>query len=168
MSGPPRSYRPHAAAAAWLWPGLGHIVCGERRRGMLIMFGVLFLVVSGLLIGGLDAVDSRNDRLWFLAQALCGPLIFGIDLLRGMVMIDPPPNWYIEPNWAARYADWQARYLAGEPGPMTTIRRTGIGHVNEIGTLFIALAGLMNVAVMLDALCPRPHPIPGRREGDPS
>ena len=130
------------------------------------MFGVCFLVVTGLLIGGLDAVDSRNDRLWFLAQSICGPMIFLFDMLRGMVMIDPPPNWYIEPNWAARYAEWKMRYLAGEAGPMTTIGRTGIGHVNEIGTLFIALAGLMNLAVILDALSPRPHVPPQRRGGD--
>ena len=50
-------------------------------------------------------------------------------------------------------------------------RRIGLGRVNEMGTLFIALAGLMNLVVVLDALCYRPFVFtpgvatPGEKEG---
>ena len=64
---PQREFRPWAAILAWLWPGLGHMAIGEKRRGGLVMIGVLFLFFSGLLIGGFDAVDRIEDRLWFYA-----------------------------------------------------------------------------------------------------
>ena len=33
----------------------------------------------------------------------------------------------------------------------------GLSHVNEIGTLFVAMAGLMNFVVILDALHAKNH-----------
>ena len=93
------------------------------------MFGVLFLFLGGVLIGGIDAVDRREDPLWFLAQAVCGPIAFATDLANQRLLSDP-----------------QLR-----------LRRKGLSHVNEIGTLFAALAGLMNLVVILDALH-RPGP----------
>lgn len=76
-----RGFRPAAGLAAFVLPGLGHVVLGLPRRGMLIALGVVGLFVTGLLVGGLDAVDSRDDRWWFLAQALTGPMAFGVDWL---------------------------------------------------------------------------------------
>ncbi len=98
------------------------------------MFGVLFLFLGGVLIGGVDAVDRRNDPLWFVAQALCGPIAFGTDLANQRLLSDP-----------------QVR-----------LRRKSLSHINEFGTLYAALAGLMNLVVILDALH-RPAP---RRDTD--
>jgi len=47
----------------------------------MVALGVVGLFVTGLLIGGLDAVDSRDDRWWFMAQSLTGPMAFGVDWL---------------------------------------------------------------------------------------
>lgn len=127
-------FTPFAALLAWIWPGLGHLRLGQRRRGMLIMFGVLFLFLGGVLIGGVDAVDRRHDPLWFVAQALCGPIAFGADLANQRLLSDP-----------------QVR-----------LQRKSLSHINEFGTLFAALAGLMNLVVILDALH-RPAP---RRTAD--
>ncbi len=151
---PPKSVlSPSAAVLAWLWPGLGHISLGERRRGFLIMFGVLFLVVSGLLIGGLDCVDRRNDRLWFLAQSLCGPIAIVADLgNQALVQQVQPPD----EDWRRNY-DLRERFLDRDPELIGSLRRVGLGRVNEMGTLFVALAGLMNLVVILDALYARPY-----------
>ena len=128
-----RRLTPGAAILAWLWPGLGHISLGHRRRGLLIMLGVLFLFVSGLLVGGVDCVDRRNDRLWFLAQSLCGPISFVADAVNQRLVQSNPGN-----------VQWRS-----------------LAHVNEMGTLFIALAGLMNLVVILDALYFEPKPLGG-------
>lgn len=115
-----------AVVLGWIIPGLGHISIGQKRRGFLIMAGVLFLVACGALVGGVDAVDHRNDGLWFIAQMWCGPIVIGIDL--------------INQSWIA---------------PMILSDRAiyvGLSHANEIGTLFIAMAGLMNFVVLLDVL----------------
>jgi hypothetical protein len=129
-----------AALLAWLWPGLGHIwALREPKRGGLIMFGMLFLIVSGVLVGGIDSVDRKEDRLWFLAQALNGPIAFAIDAANQQYVKKLPDD---------------ERLLA-----------TSIGRPNEMGQLFVALAGLMNLVVMLDALVR--EPAPARPSGGP-
>ena len=120
-----------AAILAWIWPGLGQISLGRPKRGGFIMFGVLFLVIVGVLVGGVDCVDRREAKLWFLAQGLCGPIVFGVD--------------YVNQNMIK---------TQGEEQRLVT---TSLGHVEEMGTLFVALAGLMNLVVMLDALVDSPH-----------
>src|SRR5690606_39442388 len=60
-------------------PGAGHIYLGEARRGVLAAIGVLGLFFGGMLLGGVDVIDSREDRLWFYGQALVGPIAFGVD-----------------------------------------------------------------------------------------
>lgn len=135
----PRQFRPGAAALAWLWPGLGHVVLGEKRRGILIMCGVLFLFLSGLAIGGVSAVDRINAHLWFYAQAGCGPIAFAAD--------------YANQHYVQQLPD-EERW-----------RLISIGRINEMGTLFVALAGLMNMIVVLDALHFMPR-TPRRRAED--
>ena len=110
----------------WILPGMGHLSIGHKRRGLLIMFGTVFLICFGVLVGGIDAVDHKNDGLWFIAQIWCGPIVVGIDLMN-QVWVAPLP---------------------------TTQRATlvGLSHANEVGTLFIAMAGLMNFVVLLDVL----------------
>lgn len=115
------------------------------------MFGVLFLFFGGLLVGGVDSVDRRNDRLWFLAQSLCGPIAFVADQAN-LRLGEPVPQDFREGSEARR------RFLSGDEDLLRQLRRTGIGRVNEMGTLFVALAGLMNLVVILDALYFLPHP----------
>ncbi len=145
---------PTAALWAWLWPGLGHITQGERRRGLLIMFGVLFLFLGGVLIGGVDTVDRRSDRLWFLAQVLCGPIALVADAVN-QAAVKPLP------------AGWQRRYEDGDTAVRGLLRRKGLAHVNEIGTLYSALAGLMNLAAILDALNPAYRRAESKRRASP-
>ncbi len=130
---PEPRFSPGAALAAWLWPGLGHILLGERKRGLYIMGGMLGLVLAGLLIGGLDAVDRREDRLWYFAQVLAGPVVVAADVVNQTYVKSLPAEQYM--------------------------RSVSLGRVNEMGTLFIALAGLMNLIVILDALYYHPHPV---------
>jgi hypothetical protein len=152
---------PAAAVLAWLWPGLGHISLGERGRGFRIMFGVLFLFVLGLLIGGLDCVDRRNDRLWFYAQSMCGPIALGADVANQALVQRRAADWQMPGgNWRKDDA-LDADYAAGDPELLESLRRVGLGRVNEMGTLFIALAGLMNLVVILDALYYRPRGMEG-------
>ena len=125
---PPKNATNHnvaPAVLAWIWPGLGHRSLGHHRRGRYICFGILFLVVTGVLVGGIDAVDHKNDSLWFIAQVFCGPIVIAIDTLTQIFIV---------------YAPIEKR-----------VTMVGLSHVNEIGTLFISMAGLMNFVVILDA-----------------
>ncbi|KAA0213196.1 MAG: hypothetical protein DYG94_14260 [Leptolyngbya sp. PLA3] len=68
-----------AGILALLLPGAGHLYLRQTRRGVLAGVGVLGLFLGGLLIGGIDVVDRKEDRWWFLGQALVGPLTFAVD-----------------------------------------------------------------------------------------
>lgn len=140
-------FTPYAAFLAWLWPGAGHMSLGQRKRGLLVMIGVLLLFLGGVLIGGIDSVDRKDDRLWFLAQALCGPIAFGVDFINQRHLKPLPP-------------DWVGRYERNDPEILARMNYKSLGRVNEMGTLYSALAGLMNLVAILDVL----HR-PGRRAG---
>ncbi|MDG2423319.1 MAG: hypothetical protein P8M22_05010 [Phycisphaerales bacterium] len=137
----PRSCNPTAAVLAWAFPGLGHVYLGQRQRGLLIMFGILFLFLVGLLVGGLDAVDLKHDKIWFVGQAFNGPIAFIADFLNQAIIQGKPEE--------------------------AKLHLIGLGHVNALGTLFITLGGLMNLIVILDALYPTEwDDQPTRRKGD--
>jgi hypothetical protein len=106
----------------------------QKRRGMLVMAGVIGMFVFGVLVGGVDVIDRENDALWFVPQALAGPLALAVDYLNGIFV------------------------KTGRIG------MPSIGRVNELGTLFTALAGLMNLAAMIDAATRDPLLDMDRRE----
>lgn len=128
----------------WALPGLGHWWLGERRRAVLAGGAVLALFLGGLLIGGLDSIDQREDGPWFIAQAWNGPIAFAADFANEGLLksgrvgeLLPSPS----PPSAPRTP----------PGTVMVSSLKGIGVVNDVGTLYSALGGLMNLVVMLDA-----------------
>jgi hypothetical protein len=104
------------------------------------MIGMFGLIVLGVLIGGIDAVDSQRDHLWFVAQLGAGPIVVCLDVLNQQLVRALPE------------AD-QYRFI-------------GLGHINAIGTLYIALAGLMNIVAVLDLFRERSEEQPSRRAHD--
>ena len=113
------------------------------------MGGVLFLYLSGLLIGGLDAVDRKHDGIWFYAQALNGPIAFATDFARSR--LSSINGREIQDISWERTPSLGERWLAEDQEVMDAVRRQGLSHVNEVGTLFIALGGLMNLVLILEA-----------------
>ena len=87
------------------------------------MLGAFILIGLGLLLGGIDVVDMQQDRYWFVAQAGNGPVAFLLD--------------YVNQSMLKTAA------------PATQAKLTSLGHLNAIGTLYIALAGLMNIVTGL-------------------
>src|SRR5262245_3543709 len=88
-------FRPLSLVSAAILPGLGHIVAGDIKRGVLAGAGVLGLFFGGMRIGGIDSIDSKEDQVWFIGQALVGPLAFGVDYLHQnhfKVIVDSPAH----------------------------------------------------------------------------
>ena len=147
---------PLAGLLAVLLPGLGHVYLGETWRGAGVAVGVLGLFFGGILIGGIDVVDSKEDRIWFFGQALVGPVAFAVDR-------------YHQSNFKAYEVGQDRPPRTGNPGERRTPNPQGVmvweqspgamppntkslGHVNEIGTLAATLAGMLNLIAILDAL----------------
>ena len=160
---------PLVAFAAWLLPGGGYLLIGQRARGLTVGITIVILFALGLLIGGVRALEvpgfdehgfqiRLNDRgykvhpddsaysragwvmkrsalseirakPWSIAQALNGPLAIA-------------GAW--SSVWAASDPDGDDR--DGEPpGALSH------GRVNEIGVLYTAVAGMLNLLAMIDA-----------------
>lgn len=163
-----------ALLAAVLLPGLGHAVAGERLRGLFVAIGVLGLFFGGMLIGGIDTIDSKDNKVWFIGQALVGPVAFGIDWVhqdkfkafdREQVMRSATtrelqnlrkrsayPNEQMD---IAEVSTNQGRvrmkvWVPAQPGGGPP-NATSVGKVNELGTLFSTIAGMLNLIAIIDA-----------------
>lgn len=128
-----------AGVLGWVCPGLGHMRNGDGRRGRLVMLGVLGLFLAGVLVGGLDCVDRREDGLWFVAQAGAGPIAFLTDALNAGLLKTGKVGTLLP--------------MTAPNGAMLQVSSfKSVGSVNDVGTLFTAMAGLLNVVALLDAL----------------
>lgn len=163
--GEPVLASPHYAggAAAVFLPGLGHIVQGRTKRGVLAMVGVLGLFLYGLLIGGIDAVDSREDFIWYLGTAMVGPAAWGTDWVhqnrfkaidpeRGVLRSGNPGE--VQDDDARGVRVWRDATPAELEAGAGWTHGKGLGRLNEIAMLSCALAGMLNFIVFLDALIP--------------
>ncbi len=133
-----------ALAAGWV-PGLGHWLVGQRTRGAMIGVTVATLYLGGLLIGGVRVIDvptydvngqkianasvlnEIRAKPWAIAQVMAGPL--GV-------------------------ASGAASVWAAAPDSITRQPRGVKSHarVNEIGVLYTAVAGMLNLLAILDAV----------------
>jgi hypothetical protein len=176
---------PVVAVAAWLLPGAGYWLLGQRVRAIVAGVTIIVLFTSGILIGGVRAIQvpgygenggrlylvregqfdpQRNQRVeairvkeqraddprplsdypvvrnvralvsdignkpWSICQVMTGPVALG------------GGAWSV---WASRPpAD---NVSADPPGALSHSR------VNEIGVLYTAVAGMLNLLVIIDA-----------------
>jgi len=160
---PPERFEPMAAALAILFPGAGQMFLGEFKRGILVSIGVLGLFFGGMLIGGIDVVDKEEDFVWFLGQSLVGPVAFGVDWVHQNRIKVVDTRQVADPANPHRAVTQEFRRSArpGEGRDPATGRAVpggnppnakSLGRMNEIGTLYGAVAGMLNLIAILDAL----------------
>lgn len=152
---------PVAGILAIILPGAGHWYQGQVKRGVLIGVGVLGLFFGGIFIGGIDVVDSKQDRLWFLGQVLVGPVALATDYVHQhhFKALDPITGQPRSPM-PGEIKGPDGRWTAGPAGSRPPISKS-LGKMNEIGTLYGTVAGMLNLVVVIDAL----FPSAGRRRG---
>ncbi len=171
---PPRAVHPEerlepvAGLLALLLPGLGHFYLGERERGVLIAAGILGLFFGGMLIGGIDVVDSREDTIWFAGQSLVGPVAFAVDYVHqhrlkvvGKDIVENREVMRLRTANPGHTRGPDGREIEAAPG-VPPPNSKSLGRMNELGTLFATIAGMLNLIVIIDAL------LHARRETDPA
>lgn len=132
------------ALAAWLLPGLGYALIGEKLRGAVIGVAIVFLFVFGLLVGGVrslevprydshgrflpnvDLLSEVRTKPWSIAQVMNGPIA-------------------IAGGWGSV---WAARIPEGETEPRGVESHA---RVNEIAILYTAVAGMLNLLAIIDS-----------------
>lgn len=169
MSTPtPTEFNPLAGLAAAVFPGAGHLVLGRPKRAMLACIGVMGLFFFGLFIGGIDAIDSKNDKVWFYAQVLVGPPTFIVDTIhqKKFKAYDTdtdrrrtgfPDEHRIDDGSRMIWETLSTEQIQAGMGPPNV---PGLGRLNEIAMLSIVLAGMLNLIIFLDALMPSPEQSP--------
>ena len=118
---------PVVALAAWLIPGAGYWLIGQRARALAIGITILLLFVAGVFIGGIDVVDAPQ---------------FNGNLLSLFGMIQKP--WFI------------GQALAGAPGLIASwlaslSNAPSHARLAEISTLYTAVAGMLNLLAVIDS-----------------
>ena len=123
------------AIAAWILPGLGHFLLGERRRALILMISIGLLWSSGLLIGGAGVCDRQVRPYWYAGQVLVAPTL----------VVD-----YFQQRSRGQSGSSSARRATPRHG-------TSYGHMNEQGVLYTALAGLLNLLAVIDVIYRDPN-----------
>ncbi|MBK7406532.1 MAG: hypothetical protein IPJ41_18535 [Phycisphaerales bacterium] len=151
------AFDPLGGVLAVLFPGAGHWYQGEVQRALIIAGGVLGLFVGGLLIGGIDVVDSRQDRLWFLGEVMVGPVALGVDYYHQHALKGRDPNTgQVRGALPNEIRDPNGVLLPAPPGSLPPMTKS-LGKMNEIGTLYCTMAGFLNLIVIIDAAFPSPR-----------
>jgi hypothetical protein len=130
MSAPSKTSMPPVvvALAGWLLPGGGYLLIGQRPRALVVGITILSLFVLGLLIGGVRVVEA--SKISYRQTPM-------------RAIMDRP--WFVP------------QILAGPITPIVAaIGRnewfmSSHARLNEIGTLYTAIAGMLNLMVIVDA-----------------
>ena len=132
-----------AGFLSWLVPGLGHIYLGDKKRGIIFLVTIATTFWGGVAIGGVrGTVNPQQRKAWFMAEVCAGGhalAAYGLHKAQpeGLTKRDPQTGeWPYVGHWLAV----------------------------EIGIVYAAVAGLLNVLIILDALvrADSPHPQPVR------
>lgn len=125
---------PMVALAGWLLPGAGYWMIGQRTRATVVGVTILLVFVFGILVSGIRVVQAPDmtspgnplqrvlTKPWFIGQVLTGPV--------GIV--------------SAVISD----KLASSP---TYAQAEGKARLAEIGTLYTAVAGMLNLLTIIDS-----------------
>ncbi len=149
---------PIVALAGWLVPGLGFVLIGQRWRGYAAFAAIVFLFVAGLFIGGARVIDvpgyQEGQKILVVADNKAR-VPFG-------AKVSVPTRWQLtaSPFQAVMESPWYIAQIMAGPiclggsalsidtaasYPKPTVR------LGEIGTLYCAIAGMMNLVVLIDA-----------------
>ena len=169
MTTPPQTqFNPLAGLAAAIFPGAGHLVLGRPKRAILACVGVMGLFLFGLLIGGINTIDSSQpypSKIWFLGESLVGVPTLVVDQInqRSFKAYDldsgalrngyPNEHRVVENSRPVWKPLTQPQMDQGMGPPMVP----ALGRLHEIAMLSVVLGGMLNLIVFLDALMPSPE-----------
>lgn len=119
---------PVAALVGWLVPGAGHVFIGERARGVIFFVVISLTFWTGIAVGGVkNTVNTKDRYLWFLGQVCAGVHPMAA-IVWSRNMDGPPAGAAGDPRWIA------------------------YGHTEDTAVVYTAIAGMLNILVVLDVL----------------
>lgn len=134
---------PLIAFLGWLLPGLGYWLMGMKKRALLSGVTIIVLFGLGLLISGVRCIDVPGyDPAGNVIKRTTKPLILESPF---KAVLDKP--WYIPQIMAGPLtiasSAWSVKVAADYP--------KATARMYDIGTLYTAIAGMLNLLVIIDA-----------------
>jgi len=157
-----------ALVLAWLVPGLGHVLLGERARGVIFAVTIHGLFAAGMLIAGVRAINPPEQQIWTYTQFLTGwPMLVansveksqmakfrqsmetlqrdGVEMPDGQFLTRPP----VDDDSQTAIAD---RIRFGKEAIKRYPLLSNHPKVHDIGAVYCGIAGMLNLLVMFDVL----------------
>jgi hypothetical protein len=161
------------ALFGWILPGGGYFLIGEPARGIVICVTILMVFLAGLLIAGVRVVDvpgydEAGHRVFvYLRRPSPGnPDVVEVRNTTGAgrwVLLAHPFSEIANKIWNVPQSVTGPMYLVSayfsvrlsQPNPTTSpptpaVPRTH-GRLAEIGTLYLAVAGVLNLLAIIDS-----------------
>jgi hypothetical protein len=128
-----------AVFAGWLVPGLGHVLVGRLRRGLL--FGALIFGAFGFGLAHDGRLAVRDERQPFLTtlQVLANLGVGPADLVARFAVYGEAA--YVMPPSLGDY---------GDQGRVEVFREKARSGLSIYGTAYLWTAGLMNLRLLFD------------------
>jgi hypothetical protein len=144
-----------ALILAWIVPGLGHFLLGERARGLVFALTIHGLFALGMLIAGVRAINPPEQAIWTYTQFLSGwPMLVAnrIEKIKG----EEYRRLYAQydqqrPNEKDETKKEERREYANEFMKRHPIF-TNHPKIQDIGAVYCGIAGMLNLLVMFDVL----------------
>ena len=159
----PRAVAPgFVAAAGWILPGAGYFLLGQVARGTTIGVTILLLFAMGMAVAGARVIEvpGFDDH----GSAVYVDLPPGADAQprKRWIVIQEPFRQILDKPWfmpqllagpVALVSAKYSLYLAEPKAPGAAISRLSRSHgrLFEIGTLYTAVAGMLNLLAIIDA-----------------
>ena len=123
---------PLVALAGWLLPGAGYWLIGQRVRAITVGVTILVVFILGILIGGIRVVQAPDLTAPgnMMQRVLARPWFIG-QVLTGPVGVGAA---FLSDKAAEAYPGIEAK-----------------ARLAEIGTLYTAVAGMLNLLTIIDA-----------------
>jgi hypothetical protein len=141
----------NAGVLGWFIPGAGHWVLGHRKMGTLFFLAITLPYLTGVAIGGVKTTINPFLNHWlFLAEMGVGGYTGAFFLMNNAVgpynaresarIINQEP-------WFSAQSPEKRRALQDQLHPYVSYYPT-----SEVGQIYVAVAGLLNILAVLDAI----------------
>lgn len=156
---------PLVALAAWIVPGLGYLLIRQWARGLTIGLTILLLFVFGIFVGGIRVVDvpgytNLGSRIMLdrdgnrVEGYRAADASWALRAYPLRTVLEKP--WFVGQVLAGSICIVAAKISIDVAKPVTSgsvvsIAPTSHARSWEIGTLYTAVAGMLNLMAIIDA-----------------
>ncbi|MCS7237633.1 MAG: hypothetical protein NZ899_05105 [Thermoguttaceae bacterium] len=162
-----------AAFLAWVFPGLGHLYQGRTHKAILFSITIMTIFVWGLFLGGSRelgwgrvvyfSMRPGDRRLWFFGQMWVGVPVLPAIIQAIRVNSGKEPLWHYFMAPPILGPDREDPQDLAPPYTLDTLQKR-LHRFFDLGTVYTAIAGLLNILVIYDAWG---GPVAGEEEEHP-